>query len=150
MFAKAVLLAVVGLASANNSLTLKAGSTDVVVNLESGGALKFAATCIDRSNWCGTWADTACTAGASVAKGSRVSLGSDAGPTLQAYQDGTLAFENLGGECVGIDMSTPTAAQLLESNQVVFGTTGRVYKDTAGKMWIQAASLQDSNGAITN
>lgn len=146
MFAKAVLLAVVGLASANNSLTLKAGSTDVVVNLESGGALKFAATCIDRSNWCGDWMDTNCTAGTNASTGARLCLGSATGPTIQAYSDGTMSFENLGNECVGIDESVPTATQLTQSGQISFGTTARVYKDSSGKLWLHAASLVDAVG----
>jgi hypothetical protein len=53
--------------------------------------MKITATCIDRSNWCGEWQDTACTAGTGAVKGSRVSLGSN-GPGLQYYSDSTLAL----------------------------------------------------------
>jgi hypothetical protein len=130
-------------------MTLKAGSGTVQLSTESG-ALKLGATCIDRSNWCGEWADTACSAAANAVKGGKLSLGSNGGPTLQAYSDGTLAFESLvGGGCVGILETTPTAAQLLqEHNQVAFGTTGRIYMDSTEKLWIQAGSLVDSASAV--
>jgi hypothetical protein len=108
--------------------------------------MKITATCIDRSNWCGEWQDTACTAGTGAVKGSRVSLGSN-GPGLQSYSDSTLAFENLNGGCVGIDATVPTSAQLTQKGHVAFSTTARIYKDSSGKLWLQAATLLNSAGA---
>jgi hypothetical protein len=144
---KSLLVMALVSSSAAGSLTLKAGSGMVQISTESG-ALKFGATCIDRSNWCGEWADTACSADANAVKGGQLAMGSG-GPALQSYSDGTLAFESLGGGgCVGILETTPTAAQLQENNQVVFGTTGRIYKDSAEKLWIQAGSLVDSASVV--
>ena len=134
-------------------MTLKAGpgadaAYVMISSVPASGALKIAATCIDRSNWCGEWKDTACTVGAGAVKGGVVTIGTD-GPKLQVYDSGLLAFESLNGECVGIDESTPTAAELVEvveGGRLVFGKEGRIYQDSSGKLWIQAGLLLDSAG----
>jgi hypothetical protein len=131
-------------------LTLKTDSA-VAVTISTAistvsATLKIGATCIDRSNWCGNWADSTCSAAGDATQGAKISFGNNGGPTLQAYSDGTLAFESLNGECVGILETTPTASELQETAQVVFGTTGRIFKDSSSKLWIQAGKLVDSSG----
>ena len=142
-----LLVALVATAAATpKGLVLRAGTGNVTLGPDAGGAFKLSATCVDRSNWCGDWMDTNCTAGTNASTGARLCLGSATGPTIQAYSDGTMSFENLGNECVGIDESVPTATQLTQSGQISFGTTARVYKDSSGKLWLHAASLVDAVG----
>jgi hypothetical protein len=130
-------------------LTLKTDSAVVTISTvisNVSASLKIGATCIDRSNWCCNWADSTCSAAGDATKGAKISFDTNDGPTLQAYSDGTLTFESLNGKCVGILETKPTASELQEKAQVAFGTTGRIFKDSSSKLWIQAGKLVDASG----
>jgi hypothetical protein len=145
--------AAVVVASASSQLTLESGA-DLVAGLSldsTTGTLKLSAPCVDRSNWCGNWKDNTCEKSSGAAGGGSVQLGSSAA-SIVLFSDGALVFNS--SQCVGVDLSTPTAEQIAATKaanhaQLIWDeapSMARVHTDSGGKIWIQALSLVDAAG----